>query len=413
MLLHYNNIYVAEQYILYLYYKLILPKFTPINNRMNQILVWNSSFEYYFELAKQNGVDLFDGCDVIHGPMPDNIAQDPRKKVAVVDWFYYQNKNYDLSWADLVICFTRELITHQWSVYLERTQKHFNCKKIIAVVGGVNYNHKHTFPENAVYYPALCFLHYVVDCNEPVNYTLGSRPYLFDALLGGKKPFRKYIFKKLRDTNLLDSSIVSLTSGPYDHNYSEFNYVIDGPSDLPDYSSPALAELEDPDVQLFKQTSADTYSANTLSNKTFKGSKNYSPSMSFMVPHEIYRNSWYSIVSETNIGSIDFITEKTAKCLFGKRIFVCFGSKGHMEFLQQQGFKTFNGIVDESYDTVDDPVTRLRMAWEQVEFLASSDPAQLYEKAKDILDHNYQLINNHRVHMEPVKKFISTHLSRL
>lgn len=380
---------------------------------MNQILVWNSSFEYYFELAKQKGVDLFEGCDVVQGPMPDNISSDPRKKVAVVDWFYYQNYPYDLSWADLVICFSRELITHEWSIYLERTQKHFNCNKIVVVVGGANYKHEHTFPENSVYYPILCFLHYVADCNDPVIYYPGPRPFLFDALLGGKKPFRKYIFKKLQDTNLLESSIVSLTSGPYDENYSEFDYVTDGPLDLPDYASPALAELEDPDVQRFKESSANTYSANILDNKTFKGSKDYSPSMSFIVPHEIYRNSWYSIVSETNIGSINFITEKTAKCLFAKRIFVCFGSKGHLAFLKKQGFRTFEGIIDESYDSVDDPTLRLHMAWQQVEFLAKNDPVVIYKKAQEILEHNFKLINNHPVHILPAKKFIFSHLNQL
>ena len=385
-----------------------------INNRMNQVLVWNSSFEYYFELAKQNGIDLFDGCEVIQGPMPDNIAQDPRKKVAVVDWFYYQNKNYDLSWADLVICFTRELITDDWATYLARTQQHFNCKQVIAVVGGADYKHEHTF-NDSVYYPALCFLDYVVDSNSPVEYQAGSRPYKFDALLGGKKPFRKYIFKRLQETNLLESSIVSLSTGPYDRHYAEFDFINGGDLNIPDYNSPILESLEEPDILKFKQqtTIEDRYSGNLLTNRTFNSSKNWHPSMSFIVPHRVYQNSWFSIVSETNVGTIKFITEKTAKCLYAKRIFVCFGSKGHLKFLREQGFRTFHGIVNESYDLIDDPKLRLYMAWQQIEFLAKSDPEKIYEQAKEILEHNFKLINNIQDRTTEVKKFIFSHLSRL
>lgn len=379
---------------------------------MNQILVWNSSWEYYFELAKQHGVDLFENCEVIQGPMPENIAQDPRKKVAVVDWFYYQNQSYDLSWADLVICFTRELISDEWSVYLKRTQEHFNCNRVIAVVGGIDYKYENSF-RDSVYYPALCFLDYVVDCNNPVEYNPGPRAYLFDALLGGKKPHRKYIFKQLQDNNLLNSSIVSLTAGPYDTHYSEFDFLTDGPLKLPNYASPALTELDDPDVNRFKSMSDNPYSAYTLDNRTFHGSSNYSPSMSFIIPHRIYQNSWYSIVSETNTGTIKFITEKTAKCLYAKRVFVCFGSKGHLAFLRENGFRTFHGIINESYDLIDDPKLRLFMAWRQVELLSKSDPELIYEQSKDILEHNFKLINDMQGRTEKVKKFIFSHLSRL
>ena len=111
--------------------------------------------------------------------------------------------------------------------------------------------------------------------------------------------------------------------------------------------------------------------------------------VSCFLPYEIYNRSWYSLVCETRgTGSDLFFTEKLAKPLISSRIFVLFGQYKQLHHLKQLGFKTFDNIIDESYDLESDDVLRYTKAWNQVEFLMKQDPVAIYEKCSSILEHN-------------------------
>jgi hypothetical protein len=132
--------------------------------------------------------------------------------------------------------------------------------------------------------------------------------------------------------------------------------------------------------------------------------------MSSKIAWDIYANSWYSVVAETMNDGHDFITEKTAKPLFAKRIFVLFGSQYQLKNLRDKGFKTFDTILDESYDEIEDKNLRFNAAWKQVEFLMTQDPLILYQKVHNILEHNYNLISQQDRELLGLKKFIAPHL---
>lgn len=109
------------------------------------------------------------------------------------------------------------------------------------------------------------------------------------------------------------------------------------------------------------------------------------------VPYLFYNKCWYTIVVETDTNSADcpFYSEKTGKALLGKRLFVTFSAQHHLRHLHLLGFKTFDGIIDESYDNEPNIDKRYAMAWEQVEFLLTQDPIDIYNKSKQIVEHNY------------------------
>jgi hypothetical protein len=46
------------------------------------------------------------------------------------------------------------------------------------------------------------------------------------------------------------------------------------------------------------------------------------------------------------------MTEKTAKPIWAKRLFVMFGTPGFLKKLHELGFKTFDHVIDESYDSM-------------------------------------------------------------
>jgi len=116
------------------------------------------------------------------------------------------------------------------------------------------------------------------------------------------------------------------------------------------------------------------------------------------IPYEIYNQTWYSIVAETRGSGAPVFTEKTARPLIARRLFVMFSTHRFLSNLRSLGFETFGDVIDESYDEITDDVDRWTAAWQQVEYLLGQDPRIIYEKIKPILEHNYYMIaqTNHR-----------------
>ena len=121
--------------------------------------------------------------------------------------------------------------------------------------------------------------------------------------------------------------------------------------------------------------------------------QNVMVSASNILPVEIYNQSHYSIVSDTMCPPyFNFYTEKIAKPIIAKRLFVAFGAHRYLENLKRLGFQTFNNIIDESYDLIVDDHARWQAAWEQVEFLLDQDPAMIKKKCQSIVEYNQNLI---------------------
>jgi len=53
------------------------------------------------------------------------------------------------------------------------------------------------------------------------------------------------------------------------------------------------------------------------------------------------------------------LTEKTFKCILNLQPFVIIGNPGSLGLLHHLGYKTFNKVVDEKYDKIQDPYSRM------------------------------------------------------
>lgn len=116
-------------------------------------------------------------------------------------------------------------------------------------------------------------------------------------------------------------------------------------------------------------------------------------SISNILPVDIYNQSHYSIISDTSCpNEFSFYTEKVAKPLIAQRLFVAFGNHSYLKNLQKIGFRTFDGIIDESYDLIADDKSRWNEAWKQVEYLLTADPLIVKGKISKIVQHNQDLI---------------------
>lgn len=111
-----------------------------------------------------------------------------------------------------------------------------------------------------------------------------------------------------------------------------------------------------------------------------------------LMPYKVYNQSWFSIISDTpGYGIGPALTEKTGNCLQGLRLFINFGDAGLLKTLHKLGYKTFDIVIDESYDSITDEQQRFNTAWLQVEYLLQQDPVEIYNKVFPILEHNRQV----------------------
>ena len=184
-----------------------------------------------------------------------------------------------------------------------------------------------------------------------------SKPYKFDCLLGKRTHVRDFISSKCQD------------AGPEDF---IFTYFKDNLRD---------GIWGDVDISSAVDSSTRVVFRNELA------------SVGNILPVKIYNQSHYSIVSDTTCPQeFNFYTEKIAKPMIAGRVFVAFAGQKYLENLRKIGFRTFDGIIDESYDQVADDQQRWQMAWTQVEHLLKQDPVTTKEKARSVTDHNRDFI---------------------
>lgn len=86
-----------------------------------------------------------------------------------------------------------------------------------------------------------------------------------------------------------------------------------------------------------------------------------------------YANIWnqfqIEIICETDVWNPGWFTEKTARCLSTGKPFVLLSGAGALKLLRDQGFKTFDDVMDESYDSGSTPSQRLSLLIESLKVL--------------------------------------------
>jgi hypothetical protein len=119
------------------------------------------------------------------------------------------------------------------------------------------------------------------------------------------------------------------------------------------------------------------------------------PTNSLFSIHNYYRTSMIGVVTETYYGNDKFqgfITEKTWKCIAFKRPFIVISNAYFLKTLRSYGYKTFDGLIDESYDTELDVSKRLLKALNEIKRICEFNSDQIKEfitQANDIVEYNY------------------------
>ncbi len=107
----------------------------------------------------------------------------------------------------------------------------------------------------------------------------------------------------------------------------------------------------------------------------------------------MYNQTAYSVVAETCFhDNFAFYTEKTSKPIIAKRLFVMFAGQHYLANLRKLGFRTFDSVIDESYDQESDALIRWKKAWDQMKWLSEQPQEQILERIRPIVEHNFEHI---------------------
>ena len=114
-----------------------------------------------------------------------------------------------------------------------------------------------------------------------------------------------------------------------------------------------------------------------------------------------YLNSYFSLVNETTFhtkagyDSVPFFSEKIFKCIAMKHPFIIVTVPNSLKYLKELGYKTFDNIIDESYDQeIDDALRAIKIA-NEVERLCNLDEQKLENfliESRKICDYNYNVM---------------------
>lgn len=108
---------------------------------------------------------------------------------------------------------------------------------------------------------------------------------------------------------------------------------------------------------------------------------------------QFYDESLIHVIAETNFFSdIMHLTEKTLKPIMYKQPFIVAGPRFSLEYMRKLGFKTFNDIWDESYDTIEDNMERMYRVIDLVENISKKtqqEKIDISNRVKEIVEYNF------------------------
>ena len=175
-------------------------------------------------------------------------------------------------------------------------------------------------------------------------------------IVGGKRHHRIKLFNELCKRNLIENNLVSMPEVcPYE-GIKVKDYI--------DYNVKLPLQIDD----------FDNYANNSHNITMWKQAA----------------ESLVHVVTETSFyGNKNFLTEKTFKPIVLKQPFILVSNRGSLEYLRRYGFKTFEGIWDESYDQLPDD-KRISAIGNLLEELEHSNCKEwLHEQCAPIIEYNY------------------------
>jgi hypothetical protein len=146
-------------------------------------------------------------------------------------------------------------------------------------------------------------------------------------------------------------------------------------------------------------------SSTDLEQYFFKNSS--MPSASADYDAHDYQSTAIEVVLETlfDDGRLH-LTEKALRPIACGQPFILAATAGSLGYLRSYGFKTFDSVFDESYDTISDPVERLDAIVNLMNNIKNSpNRLEMYQQLQAIADFNQQRFFSDEFHQQVVEEF--------
>ncbi len=112
-------------------------------------------------------------------------------------------------------------------------------------------------------------------------------------------------------------------------------------------------------------------------------------------PEQVVKDTFFTVVSEAHCGDFDetmFLSEKTFKVIGCRHPFLIMGNKDSMAMMRKIGYKTFDGFIDEGFDTLPTH-DRLQCIIESIRKIDKiKDKIEWYKSLEEIIEFNYNVL---------------------
>lgn len=240
------------------------------------------------------------------------------------------------------------------------------------------------------------FLHRVVNFEENMGcisrtheiYDKLDKPFNFLFLNGRMRPHRKWMLASIRDAGLLPTSIYSnLDPGPPQHSgllyYRNNNNIM--------YESESVVFLA-PEYELdrYRDSLASLPSTILQNSKRYLFKDEWGEAYIEPAP---YIDTYFSVVTETVFEDpYSFRTEKIWKPIIMGHPWIAVANCGFYKDIRALGFKTFDGIVDESFDQIENDQARIERISQVIQSLCRSDLTAILLQCKSVCEYNQSVI---------------------
>ena len=228
--------------------------------------------------------------------------------------------------------------------------------------------------------------------DEIFNNTI--KPYKFLFLNGRMRPHRKWMLQSLRDAGLLEQGLYTnlharnapVRNLSYMKNGQDLLHEIEPVHYLPPeyeiatYQDRIGTPCDNIDVKhhLFKNEWGEAY-----------------------IKPEPYVDSYFSIVSETIFFGIDsFRTEKIWKPILIGHPWICIANKGFYADIRNLGFRTFENIIDENFDQIEDPQLRIERISVIIKDICNSNMPEFLAECRSICKYNQHRMLEYLPHVK-------------
>lgn len=119
------------------------------------------------------------------------------------------------------------------------------------------------------------------------------------------------------------------------------------------------------------------------------------------VNYELYSNSYFQVVIETHFDADQsagtFITEKTWKPIKFGQPFVIIGPAGTLAKLRDEGYRVFDDVLDNTYDTIENNTQRYLAIRKLLVLMQQRGVNALYQQCRADVIHNQQIFESRTV----------------